>query len=133
MFVTLFAGLIDLNEGKLISVNAGHPPGYLIRPDSMELLKIGGTLLGQFPEISYREKTTPIKPGDRLIVYTDGIFECVNAGGEMLGLELLSGFFEEHRKAAWTAFVKHLKELLNEYSFDKSRIDDSTLLLIEVI
>jgi sigma-B regulation protein RsbU (phosphoserine phosphatase) len=132
MFVTLFAGLIDLKEGQLISVNAAHPPGFLIRSNHLEKLKTGGTLLGQFPDFIYEEKTTPIVPGDRLIIFTDGIFECVDARGQMMGLGRLGRFFKQHRRAAWSEFVEHLKDILDEYSFDKSRVDDSTLLMVEV-
>jgi len=132
MFVTMFAGLIDLNERKLISVNAGHPPGFLLRPNHIEKLKTGGTLLGQFPDFGYQEKATPIERGDRLIIFTDGIFECVDGRGEMMGLTRLTRFFRRCREAPWEEFVSHLKDLLAEYSVDKSRVDDATLLMIEV-
>jgi len=132
MFVTMFFALIDMNQRELCSVNAGHPPGYLFRGNDVEKLKTGGTFIGQFAELAFAEKRTEIKAGDKLVLYTDGIFECVNAKGEMLGLEQTRQFFINYQKDGWDKFSDHLKELLKEYSFDISRVDDTTLLMIEI-
>jgi sigma-B regulation protein RsbU (phosphoserine phosphatase) len=132
MFVTMFYSLIDMDRHRLTSVNAGHPPGYLFRGNDIEMLKTGGTFIGQFTGLDYIEKETEIKVGDRLILYTDGIFECVNAKGEMLGLDKARKFFINYQKGGWNNFVENLKKLLKEYSFDISRVDDTTLLMIEI-
>jgi len=133
MFVTMFFGLIDFNQHKLYSVNAGHPPGYLFQDDEVDELKTGGTFIGQFDDIVFIEKETDIKPGDKLIVYTDGIFECVNAHGEMLGLIKTKEFLTQYRNSEWSEFTIKLKALLKEYSYDEGRVDDTTLLMVEVI
>ena len=132
MFVTMFFALIDMNRRKLCSVNAGHPPGYLFRGNNVEKLKTGGTFIGQFTGLTFTEKKTEIKAGDRLILYTDGIFECVNAKGEMLGLEKTRQFFIKYQKGGWDKFADNLKKLIKEYSYDISRVDDTTLLMIEI-
>jgi len=132
MFVTMFFGLVDLNAHKLYSVNAGHPPGYIIRNGKIEELKTGGLFIGQFSDINYKEKTTELKPGDRLVVFTDGMFECVNSKGEMLGLTELSKFLTTFSETPWDEFAPKLKDLLREYSYDPGRVDDTTLVKIEV-
>jgi len=132
MFVTMFFALIDMNRLELCSVNAGHPPGYLFSGDDVEKLKTGGTFIGQFAELAFTEKKSEIKTGDRLILYTDGIFECVNAEGEMLGLEKTRRFFIDYQKDGWNKFTDSLQKLLQEYSYDISRVDDTTLLMIEI-
>lgn len=132
MFVTTFLGLIDTKNGTLISVNAGHPPAYLFRGSEIITLKTGGPFVGQFANIPYQEIEIEIKSGDKIIIYTDGIFECANAEGEMLGLKNALKFFEENITKSWPLFVERLSELLAEYSYDKSRIDDTTLLMIEI-
>ncbi len=132
MFVTMFFSLIDMKEHTLQTVNAGHPPSYLFKKDGFESLKTGGPFVGQFPELEYTESIVKISKGDRLIVYTDGIFECVNSEGEMLGLAGSLEFFKQNKDDDWPEFSKKLKDLLIEYSFDQGRVDDTTLLLIEV-
>jgi len=132
MFVTMFFCLIDTKAKKIYSVNAGHPPGIVINDKKMEKLKVGGTLIGQFPDAKFTEKISDLNIGDRLIIFTDGIFECVNSNGDMLGLEKALSFFREHQKSSWEKFVKDLNDLLLEYSFDQGRVDDTTLLLVEV-
>ena len=89
-------------------------------------------MIGQFPDAKFTEKISDLNIGDRLIIFTDGIFECVNSNGDMLGLEKALSFFREHQKSSWEKFVKDLNDLLLEYSFDQGRVDDTTLLLVEV-
>ncbi|MCD6163499.1 MAG: SpoIIE family protein phosphatase [candidate division Zixibacteria bacterium] len=132
MFITMFFGLFDLKENILLSVNAGHPPGYLFRGDEVIKLKTGGPFVGQFSGIKYIENKTPLKTGDKLIVYTDGIFESVNSKGEMLGLANSLKFLKKHCHAPWHDFVNDLKILLKEYSYDVGYVDDTTLMHIEV-
>lgn len=132
MFVTTFLGMLDTRKGKLTSVNAGHPPAYLFRGGEVITLKTGGPFIGQFPDIIYKEIDVDINAGDKIIIYTDGIFECANARGEMLGLQNALKFFEQNVGKSWPLFVDRLGELLEEYSYDKSRIDDTTLLMIEI-
>jgi len=132
MFVTMFIALVDMNNHKLHSVNAGHPPGYLFRGNDVQKLKTGGTFIGQFAGLNFTEDEIKIKAGDKLILYTDGIFECVNAKGEMLGLEKSRQFFIDYQQDGWDKFAINLKELLKEYSFDIGRVDDTTLLMIEI-
>lgn len=132
MFVTMFICLIDMKEHKLYSVNAGHPPGYFFRNDKVEKLKTGGTFIGQFSGLKYLEKETPIKPGDKLVVFTDGVFECVNSKNEMLGLSNALQFLIEHNQVSWDIFLEDFKILLEEYSYDSGRVDDTTLLKIEI-
>lgn len=133
MFITMFFGLFDLKENILYSVNAGHPPGYLFRGDKVIKLKTGGPFVGQFTDIEFMESKTPLKTGDKLIIYTDGIFECVNSKGEMLGLADSLKFLKKHCQAPWHDFAKDLKNLLKEYSYDIGYVDDTTLLKIEVV
>ncbi len=132
MFVTMFFGLIDLNEQKLCSLNAGHPPCYFYHGKKVERLKTGGTFIGQFPDIDFKEVETEIKSGDRFIVFTDGMFECVNTRGEMLGLERLSEFFKKYNDIPWDKFKEKVKTLLNKYSYDSAAVDDTTLIRVEI-
>lgn len=132
MFVTMFFGLIDLSQHKIYSVNAGHPPGYLLSEEGVAKLKTGGLFLGQFPDLSYKEVQNDIKPGDRLFVFTDGLFECVNSKGEMLGLAKAEKFLLQNMHASWEQLLGNLEDLRKKYSYDEGRVDDTTLMMVEV-
>jgi sigma-B regulation protein RsbU (phosphoserine phosphatase) len=73
-----------------------------------------------------------IDPGDKLVLFTDGLFECVNRKGEMLGLANLLEFFKKHIDSPWDGFLGKLKSLLVDYSYDKSRVDDTTFIRIDI-
>jgi sigma-B regulation protein RsbU (phosphoserine phosphatase) len=76
-----FTGLymvVDLNKGVLEYVNAGHPPGLLIRRDGqVENFKVGGVAIGLFSEMTLEKHVVEISPGDRIMLFTDGMYDLV--------------------------------------------------------
>ncbi len=87
-FVTFFYGVLDTNS--LAYVNAGHCAPILIRANgTVERLETGGAVLGVFSEWSYEEGRVALAPGDRLLLYTDGITEAPNAALEEFGEDRL--------------------------------------------
>jgi len=82
--------VVDLAEGKLQYVNAGHPPGLIIRSDgSVELLEGGCSAIGLFESIPIMQHTVSIGSGDRVVLITDGLIEAMEAGQEDDKLERL--------------------------------------------
>jgi serine phosphatase RsbU (regulator of sigma subunit) len=85
-FITLFLGVLDPLGRRLAFCNAGHNPPILMRPDgSWERLSTGGPVLGVMPRAIYRDEQVTVGPGDRLILYTDGLTERTAANGEEFG------------------------------------------------
>jgi phosphoserine phosphatase RsbU/P len=82
-FVTLFYALYDSNTQVLSYTNAGHNPPFVLRADgSCERLASGGTVTGIFDESSYDEGRVRLEPGDRLVLFTDGITEARSLTGD---------------------------------------------------
>jgi sigma-B regulation protein RsbU (phosphoserine phosphatase) len=82
-FVTLFYALYDSTSRVLTYTNAGHNPPLVLRHDgSCERLPIGGTVTGIFDEGTFEEGKVTLEPGDRLVLYTDGITEARSAAGD---------------------------------------------------
>jgi sigma-B regulation protein RsbU (phosphoserine phosphatase) len=82
-FVTLFYALYDSTTRVLSYTNAGHNPPLVLRRDgSCERLAIGGTVTGIFDEGTFEEGRVTLDPGDRLVLYTDGITEARSANGD---------------------------------------------------
>jgi PAS domain S-box-containing protein len=90
MFVTVAAASIDTHLHRMVFAGAGHPPAMLVRRGQSPLvLESRSTILGVLPDAV---DTSPslelqLEPGDRIVLYTDGITEVFNSRGEMLGIE----------------------------------------------
>lgn len=94
LFVTLFAGILDLNTGVLEFCNAGHDLPQLYGPNTspeniVSLEEGGGPPLCVMEGFPYMAASTQMKPGDTLVVTTDGIGEAMNHDGELYGSERL--------------------------------------------
>ncbi|TGM06268.1 GAF domain-containing SpoIIE family protein phosphatase [Leptospira jelokensis] len=76
-FLTAFYGIIDLKKNSILCANAGHHAPFLIQKptSSIEQLDVKGKILGLIPDLFYEEKTFSFSPGNRLVLYTDGITE----------------------------------------------------------
>jgi phosphoserine phosphatase RsbU/P len=87
-YATLFLGIYDGQERKLIYSNAGHlPPIILSQDGSLRRLDRGGTVIGLFDRVSYQEGSVHLRRGEVFLAYSDGVTEPENDFGE----------FGEHR------------------------------------
>jgi len=85
-FVTAFLGVYAPASGTLVYSSAGHEPGLLVRRDGkVEMLSEGGLLLGVFPDATYGHAMVNLAPGDRLLLYTDGLSDAGDPWGDRLG------------------------------------------------
>ncbi|HYM80585.1 MAG TPA: SpoIIE family protein phosphatase [Candidatus Limnocylindria bacterium] len=100
-FITLFYGVLDAGRRTFSYTNAGHNPPLVLRADgSCERLEAGGLLLGAFPEASYEQGEASLAPGDRLVLYTDGMVEAENPERELFGEERLLEVLRRHARAS---------------------------------
>jgi serine phosphatase RsbU (regulator of sigma subunit) len=84
-FVTGMLGRLDLRNGSLCLVNAGHQPPYLARAGHVSTVQLlAGLPLGLFPDAGYEETTLLLQPGDRLVFVTDGMIERNAAAVDLL-------------------------------------------------
>lgn len=85
-FLTMVYLIIDLRKGDLIYSNAAHPPPMILHADGgVDLLETGGTVIGLNGILPFEEETRKLRDGDKLLCYTDGIFEMMNEKGEIFG------------------------------------------------
>jgi serine phosphatase RsbU (regulator of sigma subunit) len=132
MFVTCFYGILDLFSGRLLYANAGHDPPYLRRGGGdAEELRARGMPLGLMPGMSYEEKEILLEPGNSALLYSDGLVEAHDAGGEMFGFPRLRALVAEHGDEEKSLVDSLLEEL---YSFTEEgweQEDDITLLMLQ--
>jgi sigma-B regulation protein RsbU (phosphoserine phosphatase) len=131
-FATLCYLRLDAARGIISYANAGHNPPLVARSNGhIARLHAGGTVLGVFPEASYSGDEVPLAPGDRLLLYTDGITEARRADDEEYGESRLTDALLRHRHLGADAL--HAALLSDVAAFTENRFqDDATLLAVAV-
>ncbi len=87
-YATIAYGTLEKHTGRVRLALAGHPYPILIRHDgTIEYLRQGGLPVGMFPHVDYDTQELCLDPGDRLILYSDGITECSDPSGEAFGYD----------------------------------------------
>jgi len=126
-FITMVYGLLDCQSGGVDIARAGHPyPVYLPRVGEPESWESPGTLLGVF-EAEYPVLRRQLHPGDKLLVFTDGLpTEVAEIGQPGPVLHAAA----EHRGLPIEAFVDRVTEALLA---EQERPDDFTLLGVELL
>lgn len=90
-YFTLVAGVIDAPRRELVICQAGHPRPLVLRPSGKtEWLGEGGFPIGLYREMDWDDFRVDFGPGDRLIVYSDGVTEAMNPTRQAFGQERLS-------------------------------------------
>lgn len=109
--------------------NAGHNAPVLVRQDgSYERLETGGLVLGVNPKADYEQGNLDVASGDRLVLFTDGVTEAVNAKGEEYGEQrLLHLLIESHRLGA-TALQETVVDSVKRFS--GGRLKDASTVVV---
>lgn len=129
--VTLFYGELDVSRGLLEYVNAGHNAPLLVpREGPLARLSATGVALGIMPEARYQSMQAELHPGERLLLYTDGITEAFNAQDVDYGEERLEAFLRERRGLGQAELVDGLIEDVLAFCGSVRPKDDMTLLLL---
>jgi sigma-B regulation protein RsbU (phosphoserine phosphatase) len=88
-FATLFYAEVEPGGGALRYLNAGHSPPLLARWSGIEELGASSYPLGMLEDVAYRQGELELRPGEMLVIYSDGLTEARNAAGEEFGTERL--------------------------------------------
>jgi hypothetical protein len=128
--VTLFYAETATAGGPLQYVNGGHNPPLVLRRDgSVERLGATGVALGILTEAAFESAETSFEPGDRLLLYTDGIVEADNLQEEEYGEERLREFLQAHRDDTSAILVENLVGSVLAHAGPVKPRDDMTVLL----
>lgn len=122
----------DGGPGKLVYAGAGHTPPLLLRAGGrLEELRSQGLPLGvEFAE-QYAENAVELAPGDRLLIYTDGLVEVYDGSRRQWGLEGLKATLSDCRKLAGREVIDHLLREARYFSGQRPFDDDVTVVLVE--
>ena len=136
MFVTAWMGILDVTNGHLEFVNAGHnPPVILRKGKKAELLKTKANLvLAIMEDMPYRKHTLDLEPGDVLFLYTDGVTEAQNCSEELFGESRLLASLDGISKSGCNSMEEYCRQVyqaVNSFAGDAEQADDITMLGIQ--
>jgi sigma-B regulation protein RsbU (phosphoserine phosphatase) len=132
MFVTAFAARLDLATGELEYVNAGHNPPYRVDTRGT-VTPLGGTVqpaLGVLEGHEYQASVARLSPGDLLVMYTDGVVEARNAGGDEFQSPRLASYLAGCAGSSADAVVRGLLGGVEDFAGDAPQYDDVTVLAL---
>ncbi len=134
MFVTVFFGLVNRRTRQLRYVRAGHDYPLLLRGDEIQELHGRGMALGLMHTRAerYSEETVTLQPGDRLILYTDGLTDVLSPEQAFFSRERLGRLLQSHADRPLDALCPATFEALHDFRAGAPQFDDMTMLAIEV-
>jgi sigma-B regulation protein RsbU (phosphoserine phosphatase) len=132
LFVTVLYGSLNLETGELDYARAGHEIPILMRSsgETYALPFDGGVPLGIIERPLLDEKRVDIRPGELLLLYTDGVTDGLNLASDAIGTEELETLMRLGNGLGSQAFCAHLSEAVNNRQGAKPQFDDVTLVAI---
>ena len=136
-FVTAAYVYVDLDKNLIRYAGAGHPPLLRFRHSEGKTTQLleNGIVLGMIPDAEYTALEIPLEPGDRHVLYTDGIPEAATPEGEQFGFDRIQQYIETHRNVAAPQFADdflgEISRWCNQSAGQCQQQDDITLLLFD--
>jgi serine phosphatase RsbU (regulator of sigma subunit) len=132
-FVTVFYGVVDRATHRMVYSRAGHDRPLLLRDGVAQSLYGDGTPLGILnDEFRLSQEEIQLAPGDRLVLYTDGLTDVASPEGDLFGLERWVTLLETSNELPLDRMGALLFAQLLEYQGDAEQYDDMTLLVMQV-
>ena len=133
MFVALLYAVLDGRDGIVSFCSAGQtqPIHYSAARNEAVLIETDGDNfpLGILDEVDYQETTLKLSPGDRVIFYTDGIVEAMNAKDEMFGFERLLALVGKAGAMSANALHEEILRNVSEFAGGTPQHDDLTVIV----
>jgi sigma-B regulation protein RsbU (phosphoserine phosphatase) len=129
-FVTFCYVVIDTASRKLTYANAGHNPPLVVRSNgSVERLTTTGLVLGIAADSAYATLSRRFDPGDRLLLYTDGITEARSPSDDEFGERNLLSVLHAHPHATPSELARHVLDAVRAWCAAPPQ-DDATLIAV---
>jgi len=133
LFITAFEGVLDLDTGDFVYVNAGHDAPFICRKDgSYEPLAVKpGFVLAGMEEMKFTEGRISLCEGDKLFLYTDGVTEATNTHNALYGKERLLLVLNKNKQQNPKETLSSVKVDIDDFVGDAAQFDDITMLCVE--
>lgn len=133
LFITAFEGVLDLDTGDFVYVNAGHDAPFICRKEgSFEPLKVKpGFVLAGLEGTVFTEGKIKLSEGDKLFHYTDGVTEATNRNNELYGRGRMAIALEQAKAKKPREILASVKENIDAFVGEAPQFDDITMLCVE--
>lgn len=132
LFVTMILGIVDTQTGKMVYGQGGHNPPILVPAKGKPVYEPpGGMPLGVFDDAKFGQRELALKPGETLLVYTDGVTEAMNVSRDLFGEDRLEQALEGSAHLSAEKMAARVSEKVAEYVGEAERSDDITLLALK--
>jgi sigma-B regulation protein RsbU (phosphoserine phosphatase) len=133
LYFTIIYGIVDTVAKTIEMSQAGHPnPIYLPMNQAARFVGDGGFPIGITEEAIYDTIVLGYMSGDRLVLYSDGITECVGMDGEMFGEQRLLTCLEQNRSLPIQEVPKAINERIRAWRGNEAYEDDISMLILEM-
>ena len=131
-YFTMCYAELDLNTGRVVLAQAGHPHPMVLRSHGgLEVIGTGGLPIGLIPDAEYEDSHLALAAGDRLFLMSDGLTECPGAGGADLGEEGLARMMHRLADLPSTALLEALVWDLAQFAGTEQFSDDVSGVLLD--
>ncbi|MCE5300776.1 MAG: SpoIIE family protein phosphatase [Spirochaetia bacterium] len=137
MFLTVFYGILDITENTLEFVSAAHNETIIYRKKTGQVdlmaprgFPAGIGEAGMLEQQLVREKTQ-IDAGDKIIVYTDGVFEAINESRQQMGMEKFVEVVKKNGDKTGAQMKESINRAISDFTGDFEQFDDIAFLIIE--
>ena len=132
LFVTVFYGVWDPATERFTYANAGHNPPLLLQPNgAFQQLPGHGIALGVLPETHMRSQSMQLRPGETIILYTDGVTEALNEDFDEFGLERLQVAARAAARRPAADIISHITGNIRDHTGQTPQFDDMTLIILK--
>ncbi len=132
IFVTAFYGVLHRPSGRLTYVSAGHERPILVRANGeASQLEGNGRFLGMLDPLNLVEFSVDLRPGDRLVVFSDGVPDAVDENGRQYGYDRMSRYLIDNQALPVNYLVDGLASDVAKWRGTAPAFDDLTLLALE--
>lgn len=131
-FVTAFYGILDTRTGNVRYCNGGHNLPYIIRNNGTveEIENTNGLLLGKIEPIEFQTKEFTLSPGEKIMMFTDGVTEATDQNGDMYEEPRLEAFLAKHADDDLHKLVRSLIVDVLKFMGKADQSDDITVLAV---
>jgi sigma-B regulation protein RsbU (phosphoserine phosphatase) len=131
MFATVFAGVINLDDGRVAYVNGGHNPPVILTAAAKEVrLPTTGPAVGMMPGFQFFVEQARMDPGDLLVAFTDGIPDARDPQGQFFTERRLLRIVEGMGGVAAEQVASEIQEQLVAHISTAAQFDDITMVVI---
>jgi sigma-B regulation protein RsbU (phosphoserine phosphatase) len=132
-FATLFYSVLSTQDRRLVYCNAGHQPPLILRNDRFVELLSGGMALGIRLNEAFECGQTELRPGDLVVMITDGVTDALNFQGLAYGRERLLTSIWKHRRLDAAQLAAQLHWDVRRFAGLAEQADDITIVVVKVL